>query len=311
MYTGLRFTASKHESTESAFIEYGMLVNDYVARHLTHASDILNAFDGIVQVLEHTMETKFLKGIPERWFDQALLWNWNGRYLLRGPLFAPTWSWAGWQNIGPALSCWVDSGTVNRLLTWHIASPNNLHLRAIQSTGLAQSSHDRVARSRLGLSDVDLGITASSYPAIARENVLVAMTARNTFHLSLREFDVAPDHFLSTNYRNQYFKIHDLFERCIGWIRIDPAYFKPLTNDMTGFDFVLLSEFAPGIHTFYHKDLLSQIEEATAGTRSKTLMNVMLIEKCSETTVSRVAVGWVTEEAWTAAKPRPYLLQLE
>jgi hypothetical protein len=51
--------------------------------------------------------------------------------------------------------------------------------------------------------------------------------------------------------------------------------------------------------------------QTTRETIPDVLINVMLVERCSETTISRVAVGWVTEEAWVAAEPTPCGLQLE
>ncbi|KAJ4182980.1 hypothetical protein NW759_017105 [Fusarium solani] len=84
-------------------------VRAFSARNLTLQSDRLNAFSGMVKVLDKIFETPFCDGLPERFLDAALLWSSHpkGRYHLyeweyeghlkiyaRNPDF-PSWSWSG------------------------------------------------------------------------------------------------------------------------------------------------------------------------------------------------------------------------
>jgi hypothetical protein len=168
-----------------------------------------------------------------------------------------------------------------------------------------------VARSTLGLSKLGSVITPDLGPATARENVLITMTSHNTFYISIDEVELAQERcqYELTQFAN--FKIYDTSGGCVGWIEVNVGWVNPRNTDVMGFDFVLLSELALCRDSYPGKPVDPQIEQITLKTRSDILINVMLIEKCSETTVRRVAVGWVTEEAWIAAKPTPYLLQLE
>lgn len=52
---------------------YENILGDYTARNMSDASDILNAFQGIVLVLKVSMETEFWYGLPEYFFDLALV----------------------------------------------------------------------------------------------------------------------------------------------------------------------------------------------------------------------------------------------
>jgi hypothetical protein len=87
---------------------YGRLVEMYTPRVLDFKDDILAAFSGISNMLGTAMKTNFVYGLPDEFFDWALLWDSrhfqrrrlerrkrdsNGRKL--EPMF-PSWSWCGW-----------------------------------------------------------------------------------------------------------------------------------------------------------------------------------------------------------------------
>jgi len=81
------------------------LVTLYQKRDLTYDSDALNAFEGVQAALRLGFHGGFLHGLPEMFFDMALLWQprltcyqpaprkSNGRNKL-----FPSWSWAGWKS---------------------------------------------------------------------------------------------------------------------------------------------------------------------------------------------------------------------
>jgi hypothetical protein len=87
---------------------YGRLVEMYTLRNLDFKDDILAAFNGISNVLEGAMNTKFVYGLPDGFFDWALLWD--SRHYQRRRLerrkrdsagrklesVFPSWSWCGW-----------------------------------------------------------------------------------------------------------------------------------------------------------------------------------------------------------------------
>lgn len=80
---------------------YLKYVSQYTTRTLSYQTDILNAFAGISHVLSKQFGTRFVFGLPEKYFTQALLWYNPGHEARRsGVPEIPSWSWAAWS--GPA-----------------------------------------------------------------------------------------------------------------------------------------------------------------------------------------------------------------
>lgn len=81
------------------------LVESYNTRSLTFESDALDAFAGVAEALTHVFPGGFYCGLPEMFFDIALLWQprsrvrrRNGRAKESGAGSLPSWSWAGWAS---------------------------------------------------------------------------------------------------------------------------------------------------------------------------------------------------------------------
>ncbi|KEF63433.1 uncharacterized protein A1O9_01411 [Exophiala aquamarina CBS 119918] len=99
------------------FETYYSLVGMYQERSLSYATDILNAFSGVMTYFQELTGTTFACGLPESGFDRALLWVPTGVIQRRrgetsspnssGELCCPSWSWAGW--IGKVQ--WLDVAT--------------------------------------------------------------------------------------------------------------------------------------------------------------------------------------------------------
>ncbi|KAF5844120.1 hypothetical protein GGP41_010159 [Bipolaris sorokiniana] len=109
---------------------YAGLVRSYNTRSLTMDDDALNAIAGVTGRLHTLFPCGFLQGVPEFFFDVALLWQ--PRSPLRRRVCAPdapplsSWSWAGWHG-DLDLSAWSDSHLVyneplvvrnNRIVDW-------------------------------------------------------------------------------------------------------------------------------------------------------------------------------------------------
>jgi hypothetical protein len=54
---------------------YIKLVSGYVTRKLTYASDGLHAVTGLLSLLGSSFSGRFVSGLPEMFFDTALLWQ--------------------------------------------------------------------------------------------------------------------------------------------------------------------------------------------------------------------------------------------
>ena len=102
------YLISKADSTQSKvkFYVYQTLVEEYTGKNLTFATDILNAFAGIIAAHEPTYG-KFVTGLPESVIDLALLWVPIGVPQRRKAFsnrkasevgIQPSWSWAGWEG---------------------------------------------------------------------------------------------------------------------------------------------------------------------------------------------------------------------
>ena len=107
---------------DPSFTEYAQLVEDYSDTQLTHGEDILRAFSGITSALSRTFVGGFHCGLPEMFFDLALLWQPrtpNSRRMVPKDQstndYFPSWSWAGWKGargyarLGWAAGCARDA----------------------------------------------------------------------------------------------------------------------------------------------------------------------------------------------------------
>ncbi|KAK0642888.1 hypothetical protein B0T16DRAFT_447003 [Cercophora newfieldiana] len=86
----------------SQFRAYIKCVESYTSRQLPSEDHALKAFSGISNFLRSSMKTRFFSGLPNSYFDAAILWTPStGESYLRyhqGQPVAPSWSWAGWTG---------------------------------------------------------------------------------------------------------------------------------------------------------------------------------------------------------------------
>ncbi|KAK4442769.1 hypothetical protein QBC34DRAFT_223974 [Podospora aff. communis PSN243] len=86
----------------SQFRAYIKCVESYTSRQLPREGHALRAFAGISNFLGTQMKTRFFSGLPNSYFDAAILWTpATGESRTRetdGQPVAPSWSWAGWTG---------------------------------------------------------------------------------------------------------------------------------------------------------------------------------------------------------------------
>lgn len=84
------------------FYRYARLVSLYNQRSLTFPEDVLNAFAGVTATLGSSFDGGFICGLPQMFFDAALLWQpyspVKRRKAIRSKETLPSWSWIGWQG---------------------------------------------------------------------------------------------------------------------------------------------------------------------------------------------------------------------
>ncbi|KAI9728595.1 MAG: hypothetical protein M1834_007623 [Cirrosporium novae-zelandiae] len=110
----------KPRSNTSKFDKYGGLLDGYLHRDLTYESDILNAFQGILNALTPLFEGGFFWGLPTCLFDAALLWRTSHSLKSRRPNF-PSWSWLGWKQYSIGYSELLHKSTASEI-DWFQAS---------------------------------------------------------------------------------------------------------------------------------------------------------------------------------------------
>jgi hypothetical protein len=133
-YGQLSLVHTLYSDDETALRAYNNFVSRYLRRELSYAEDILNALNGLLRIFERSMKTKFLCGLPEKWFDHALLWKLVGPAKKRmrvkcGLTIANgdedadtnceflTWSWAGWDTLSET-PYWLLLDHIRPLLHW-------------------------------------------------------------------------------------------------------------------------------------------------------------------------------------------------
>jgi hypothetical protein len=86
-------------------LRYQRLVNDFNPRDFTYPEDVIDAFSGITTPLSKVFQGGFLYGLPELFFDVALLWySWQPmtrripKCSTNSNLRVPSWSWMGWRG---------------------------------------------------------------------------------------------------------------------------------------------------------------------------------------------------------------------
>ena len=114
--------------------QYAQLVVDYNGRELSYESDVEPAFAGITTALSTVFSGGFVYGLPEMFFDVALLWEGDGTEVRRHQFSTqnqthgqaasqaafPSWSWMGWRTEYLNLNAW-ESG-YDYILKKHRAS---------------------------------------------------------------------------------------------------------------------------------------------------------------------------------------------
>lgn len=101
----------------------------YTRRELHEPFDILSAFSGMCKLMEYTLQSPFVFGLPSSHFDLALLWQPAGPATrLQHPkhkeepkykdMRFPSWSWCGWKSAGVEYTADMIDGCVTDVRSW-------------------------------------------------------------------------------------------------------------------------------------------------------------------------------------------------
>ncbi|KAK3903713.1 heterokaryon incompatibility protein-domain-containing protein [Staphylotrichum tortipilum] len=110
-------------SAQPNFVEYARQVTQFNRRQLTYPEDALDAFAGILSVLNETaFKEGFICGLPVRFFEATMLWYNKGQVEKRQAkrqgslgkaILPPSWAWAAWGGVVEYdnLDLGVDAGS--------------------------------------------------------------------------------------------------------------------------------------------------------------------------------------------------------
>lgn len=141
------------------FDEYARLLEQYTSRDRTESTDILEAVQGLLKVLENMRsphragsssygrggeesesQDHTLYGLPEEFLDLALLWQppavAGTRLTRRTNDLKPSWSWAGWEvSKVPGNKTYQAQPGVRFEEPFWVSSYDDMSLRKIRATG--------------------------------------------------------------------------------------------------------------------------------------------------------------------------------
>ncbi|KAG8216702.1 heterokaryon incompatibility protein-domain-containing protein [Butyriboletus roseoflavus] len=138
---------------------YDGFLYSYRQRHLSYQTDILNAFNGVSEILGALQDDTFHWGLPESLFSYAMTWSFTGpssRNYVDVPVFdsngskhlvsIPSWSWAAWSGADPTRPPVLhagDSPDVQPVIHFDIVDGNHQLVR-IKDRPLQGRPHDVV-----------------------------------------------------------------------------------------------------------------------------------------------------------------------
>lgn len=123
---------------------YADLLSGYRKRRLSYQTDILNAFNGVSEILAALQDDTFFWGLPGSLFSYAMTWHFTGHSTrnhvlvpivgsngLKETIPVPSWSWAAWSgdsNHPPFLHA-GDGGPVRPVIDFNIVDSKHQLIR--------------------------------------------------------------------------------------------------------------------------------------------------------------------------------------
>lgn len=303
---------SRFQSEEQATEYYKNLVHRYTSREMTNQGDVLLALKGVMSVLSDTMETKFIFGLPEAYFDAALLWVMRDPHKRRQAISNdrhqksfPSWSWAGWETWAFYLGNSI--GDIKPEAKWFLITPDGAVSPLACSTPQESngksfniSDHRNISLNYDGSSDFRMPILTPR-SNIKPEDVEISSVACLSSIAAFQFLGNVKEEDDPDWRERQNFVISDNQGRPVGSMWMEDRCSSEIKR-RTRFEFMLLSR-AEGVR--FAPILDAELFPVTAW----SFVNVMLIER-KGTVAERLGIGVVHENAWVGASPTPLFLYL-
>ncbi|KAK0280202.1 hypothetical protein LTR35_008353 [Friedmanniomyces endolithicus] len=312
-----------HLVRSATFAEYARLVGQYSQRTMTHESDAVNAFAGLLRISSLAFESECVYGLPSVLLDVALLWRSVEPLQKRqvGLVF-PSWSWAPWKGkvayAEPVSVVRDDAGQntsiegVQPMLRYFMFDPITGSVQPLNGTGrgIPVGEYDLLPEweahnPKRGCQDAthscqtpDLfDLDPCAIPHLGGQHLIFYTSTCGRFRLSQQEaFGMS----LSPTQAS----ILDDESSPIGIASLDDPGSSTLASDdpiskFIGTEMILLAE--------AHSSCLMP----GAADDDFPCYVVMLITLNSETGIaSRMGLGWLSKASWTASEPTVKLVCL-
>ena len=311
---------------DDAISDYQDYVSGYTSKRMSDPSDYLNAFYGIQNVLEYTMGTEFLHGLPRKFLDTALLWTLVDKQKRRevspfsdrnfNSLTIPGWTWAGWDSGADLLSYYYVTGLRSEV-SWFLVGQNHITPLEIEAFPegayyFPQNGNQIVRAEGRPIDHLQSMISpkaGSIFETQTRERLqyLVCWTATTFFNLTLDEVPLY-DHGRLWRH-GVHLAIHDEKKRWAGSIMMDRRWIAENCSKNSKLEFMLLSRSEAYMDFHGEQPQPAFFDERHFNDRPWCLLNVMMIQR-KEGCAERIAVGFIHEDAWVAANPKSELIAL-
>ncbi|KAI1376861.1 HET-domain-containing protein [Hypoxylon crocopeplum] len=313
-----------YSTDERAILAYLNYLQSFALLQLTQASDALNAFIEIQNVLEGSMRTSFWYGMPEKYLDVALLFipeSNKPRTKLPQEDYPrnrgfPSWTWAAWN-------CALDNSTyflciergIRREVDWFLVyeDSHTIALESMGRPGKIEFPHDN--NKELGM----LGtIPPGLLPPLKRSTSSNVNAHDITGYPLLCCWAMSMDLYLpgriiplgSHNTRwpaSEHLAICDNQGNWIGSILMDKLWMQDHFDKTRPYRFILISR---SEDILLNRDPDVRFFDANMFTsRPWCFLNVMMVDVCG-TTARKLGIGVVHEDAWLQGNPTKMLVKI-
>lgn len=301
------------------FTHYASIISDYTKRRFTFQDDILQAFAGLDSILQQSFNSPSLAGLPQAYFDQAMLWMPLQKQERRegtGEKRFPSWSWAGWigqvryDDLGPS-----SVEAVVPLVKWYAGSEA---VHPINGTGIGTAEDSFGAPRSLntffwvplfellsgGPGAAPLPRVNLPPPTLPDQTLVHFWTSSAFLDVSLRDSPTVLDQFEAS--RDRPIKLHAYLPReygrqLAGYLVLNGS--GPFQTDARHHEVIVISE--AQVSGFNPVNWSCKYSEVCR------MYNVMLVEWDRDHRIAyRLGIGRVSKEAWIGARPTIKLITL-
>lgn len=307
-----------------AFSQYASIVSDYSKRKFTFEDDILLAFEGFGSVLHQSFNSRPLAGLPQAYFDQAILWMPSQIQKRRegtGRMF-PSWSWAGW--IGQAHYDDLDESNVEAIVPcvkWYYKAGaqaiNESEFQSINDNGIGiLETKFGAPRSRntffwVPLFELLSGCSPTlSLPrggnvfGLPNQPLIQFWTSTSFLDVGVRDSPTVLEQYEASQHKP--IKLHLYLPRecdrqLAGYLILNGDV--PLQTDPEFHEFVVISE--AQVSGF------NPVSWASSYSEQCLMYNIMLLEwDRNHDIASRLGIGRAFKEAWVGSRPNIKMVTL-